>query len=348
MRNDTFLKALKRQKTEYTPVWMMRQAGRYLPEYREIRSKAGGFMDLCRNTDLACQVSLQPLDRFPLDAAILFSDILTIPDAMGLGLHFIEGSGPHFNNPIRTESDIEKLPKINPHIDLDYVCQVAAQLSTELANRVPLIGFSGSPWTIATYMIEGKSPGSFFHSKSIMYNQPETLQALLDKLVVAVTDYLCAQIDSGVDVIQIFDTWGGALAEQEYIAYSLSTIKRVIAAVHAKHPDIPCIAFTKNGGLWLNHLVDCGADALGIDWTCDLGKARILTEGKVAIQGNLDPAILRCKPEAIRQQTRKMLDSYGNNPGHIANLGHGITPDINPDNAMAFIDEVHKYSQKTI
>lgn len=348
MRNDTFLKALKRQKTDYTPVWMMRQAGRYLPEYRELRGKAGGFMNLCRNVDLACQVSLQPLERFSLDAAILFSDILTVPDAMGLGLYFVEGSGPRFHKPVRTEKDIEHLPTINPHTDLDYVCGVAAQLSTELANRVPLIGFSGSPWTIATYMIEGHSPGAFIHSKTMMYNQPEMLHALLDKLVIAVTDYLCAQIDSGVDVVQIFDTWGGALAEQEYMTFSLATIERVIAAVHAKHPDIPCISFTKNGGLWLSRLVDCGADALGLDWTCDLGRARLLTEGKVALQGNLDPAILRCQPEAIRQHTRNMLDSYGNHPGHIANLGHGITPDINPDHAKAFIDEVHKHSHNKL
>ena len=346
MRNDTFLRALKREPTDYTPVWIMRQAGRYLPEYRELRSKIGGFMDLCRHVDMACQVSLQPLARFPLDAVILFSDILTIPDAMGLGLQFIEGKGPHFRHPVRTQADIEALPVIRPEVDLDYVCAVAGQLHLELVHRVPLIGFSGSPWTLASYMIEGQSPGVFTHSKSMMYSQPELLELLLDKLVVAVTEYLNAQIDAGVDVVQIFDTWGGVLSEQEYQRFSLSPMARVIEGVKSKHPNTPCIAFTKGGGLWLHHLVDCGADALGLDWSCSLGRARTAAAGKVALQGNLDPAILRSQPAVIRQQTRAMLDSYGQHSGHIANLGHGITPDINPDHAAAFINEVHAYTSR--
>ena len=346
LKNDRFLRALARQPVDKTPVWMMRQAGRYLPEYRQVRGQAGDFMSLCKNTELACEVTLQPLERFELDAAILFSDILTIPDAMGLGLYFAEGEGPKFHKPLRSEADIDQLEVINTAVDLPYVTDAVSMIRQELNGRVPLIGFSGSPWTLATYMIEGQSSRDFARAKTMLYTQPELLHQLLEKLALSVIDYLNAQILAGAQVVQIFDTWGGALSHSAYLEFSLTYMAKIVDGLikQADGRDVPVILFTKGGGLWLEAMADTGCDCLGLDWSVDLGAAHQRVGDKVALQGNMDPAILRAKPEVIRGEVKRILGSFGENDGHVFNLGHGITPDINPDNAKIFIDAVHEFS----
>lgn len=346
LKNDRLLRALLRQPVDRTPVWMMRQAGRYLPEYRETRAKAGNFLNLCTNPQLACEVTLQPLERYPLDAAILFSDILTIPDAMGLGLSFEEGEGPRFAKPVRTAADVEAIEVVRTEKQLNYVTDAVALIRRELNGRVPLIGFSGSPWTLATYMIEGGSSKDFAHSKQMLYNQPQLLLQLLDKLVLSVTDYLNAQIRAGAQAVQIFDTWGGALSDAAYKTFSLSPMAKIIAGLIKEHEGqrIPVILFTKGGGQWLEFMAATGADCLGLDWTTNLYEARARVGDKVALQGNMDPAVLYSKPERIREEVAKILNSYGSGTGHIFNLGHGITPGVDPAAAGAFINAVVELS----
>ena len=346
LKNDRFIKAILREPLDRTPVWMMRQAGRYLPEYRATRGQAGDFMSLCKNTELACEVTMQPLERYELDAAILFSDILTIPDAMGLGLYFEEGEGPKFRKPVRTEADIEKLEVINTASDLPYVTDAVSMIRRELNGRVPLIGFSGSPWTLATYMVEGQSSRDFARAKTMLYTQPEVMHQLLEKLALSVIDYLNAQIRAGAQVVQIFDTWGGALSHAAYQEFSLAYMEKIVANLitHADGREVPVILFTKGGGHWLEAMADSGCHALGLDWTVDIGSARGRVGDKVALQGNMDPAVLRADPATIEREVASILTSYGDNPGHIFNLGHGITPDIDPANVKVFIDAVHKFS----
>lgn len=348
LKNDRFLKALARQPVDRTPVWMMRQAGRYLPEYRKIRSQAGDFMNLCKNTELACEVALQPIDRFNFDAAILFSDILTIPDAMGLGLYFVEGEGPKFHKPMRTEADINDLNVVDTNRDLKYVTDAVSLIRRELNGRVPLIGFSGSPWTLATYMIEGESSRDFFNTKMMLYREPETLHQLLDKLALSVINYLNAQISSGAQVVQIFDTWGGVLSHDAYAEFSLAYMEKIVNGLvrHSEGRDVPVILFTKGGGQWLELLADTGCDGIGLDWTTDIASARHRVGERVALQGNMDPAVLRSDQHSIEWQVKSILQSYGTGVGHIFNLGHGITPDIDPDNVKIFVDAVHYYSER--
>ena len=346
LKNDRFLKALMRQPVDRTPVWMMRQAGRYLPEYRATRAQAGDFMSLCKNTELACEVTLQPLERYELDAAILFSDILTIPDAMGLGLYFEEGEGPKFRKPVRTEADIEQLQVINTASDLSYVTDAVAMIRRELHGRVPLIGFSGSPWTLATYMIEGQSSRDFARAKTMLYTQPELMHQLLDKLALSVIDYLNAQIVAGAQVVQIFDTWGGALSHAAYQEFSLAYMEKIVAGLikQADGRDVPVILFTKGGGHWLEAMAETGCHALGLDWTVDIGSAKARVGDRVALQGNMDPAVLRADPATIEREVQSILSAFGGGAGHVFNLGHGITPDIDPEHAKAFIEAVHKFS----
>ncbi len=346
LKNDRFLRALLKQPVDVTPVWMMRQAGRYLPEYRATRARAGDFMQLCKSPELACEVTLQPLERYPLDAAILFSDILTIPDAMGLGLYFEPGEGPRFRKPVRSRADIDALPVPDPEADLGYVMAAVRTIRRELNGRVPLIGFSGSPWTLATYMLEGGSSRDFRRSKVMLYEQPEALHALLDKLARAVTAYLNAQIRAGAQAVQIFDTWGGSLSDVAYQAFSLAYMRQIVAGLIAGpegHP-VPVILFTKNGGQWLEVMADSGASALGLDWTCDIGQARTRVGDRVALQGNMDPTVLYASPAVIRAEVARILASYGPGSGHVFNLGHGITPEVDPAHAGAFIDAVHELS----
>ena len=348
LKNDRFLKALMRQPVDRTPVWMMRQAGRYLPEYRAVRAQAGDFMSLCKNTELACEVTLQPLERYEMDAAILFSDILTIPDAMGLGLYFETGEGPKFRKPVRTEADIEALEVIDTASDLSYVTDAVTMIRRELNGRVPLIGFSGSPWTLATYMIEGQSSRDFARAKTMLYTQPELMHQLLEKLSLSVIDYLNAQIRAGAQVVQIFDTWGGALSHAAYAEFSLAYMQKIVDGLISHHDgrDVPVILFTKGGGLWLEKMADTGCHALGLDWSTDIAAAKSRVGGRVALQGNMDPAVLRADPAVIESQVEAILSGFGDGPGHIFNLGHGITPDINPDHVKVFIDAVHKFSAK--
>lgn len=351
LKNDRFLRALLREPVDTTPIWMMRQAGRYLPEYRETRSKAGDFLSLCKNTEFACEVTLQPLRRYDLDAAILFSDILTIPDALGLGLYFETGEGPKFHKTIRTEQDVAKLPKLNAKADLDYVMNAVSTIRSALGGQVPLIGFSGSPWTLATYMIEGGSSKEFRFTKQMMYAQPEVLHALLDHLADSVIDYLNAQIDAGAQAIQIFDSWGGALAHREYIEFSLNYMKKIIAGLQREKDGrrIPVIVFTKGGGQWLEPMITTGADALGLDWTTPLNTARTTVAGRVALQGNLDPAVLYGSAASIEKVVKAMLDDAyadGEKTGYVANLGHGITQWVDPAQPKIFVDTVHEYSAK--
>ncbi|MDV7424568.1 uroporphyrinogen decarboxylase [Acinetobacter baumannii] len=351
LKNDRFLRALLREPVDTTPIWMMRQAGRYLPEYRETRSKAGDFLSLCKNTEFACEVTLQPLRRYDLDAAILFSDILTIPDALGLGLYFETGEGPKFHKTVRTEQDVANLPKLNAKADLDYVMNAVSTIRSALGGQVPLIGFSGSPWTLATYMVEGGSSKEFRFTKQMMYAQPEVLHALLDHLAYSVIDYLNAQIDAGAQAIQIFDSWGGALAHREYVEFSLNYMKKIIAGLQREKDGrrIPVIVFTKGGGQWLEPMITTGADALGLDWTTPLNTARNVVSGRVALQGNLDPAVLYGSAASIEKAVKAMLDdayANGEKTGYVANLGHGITQWVDPAQPKIFVDTVHEYSAK--
>jgi len=346
LKNDRFLRALAGQPVDMTPVWMMRQAGRYLPEYREVRARAGDFMSLCRSPELACEVTMQPLRRYAMDAAILFSDILTIPDAMGLGLYFEQGEGPRFRKTIASEKDVEALPSLNIAQDLGYVTDAVSVIRRELNGSIPLIGFSGSPWTLATYMIEGSGSKDFRRAKAFMYNEPQAMHLLLDKLAVAVTDYLNAQIEAGAQAVQIFDTWGGILSTPAYREYSLAYMKKIVEGLHRQFEgrDVPVILFTKNGGLWLEQIADSGCHAVGLDWTLEIGAARARIGDRVALQGNMDPAILYASPKSIRDEVSRILASYGSGPGHVFNLGHGITPEVDPQNVSVFIDAVHELS----
>ena len=348
LKNDRFLRALQRQPVDMTPVWMMRQAGRYLPEYRATRTKAGDFLALCMNPELACEVTLQPLRRYALDAAILFSDILTIPDAMGLGLFFEEGEGPRFRKTIRTEDDVAQLAVINPAKDLPYVLDAVKLIRRELNGAVPLIGFSGSPWTLATYMIEGGSSRDFVHAKKMLYDTPVLMHQLLAVLADSVATYLNEQIAAGAQAVQIFDTWGGALSHAAYEEFSLAYMRRVVKQLQREHEGrtVPVILFTKGGGQWLEAMAESGCDALGLDWTVDIGHARQRVGSKVALQGNMDPAILRASPQAIRTEVKRIIESFGTHQGHVFNLGHGITPDVLPEHAGCFIDAVHEFSQQ--
>ncbi|MEH6563834.1 MAG: uroporphyrinogen decarboxylase [Halopseudomonas sp.] len=346
LKNDRFLRALQRQPVDVTPVWMMRQAGRYLPEYRASRARAGDFMGLCTNPEMACEVTLQPLERYPLDAAILFSDILTIPDAMGQGLYFETGEGPRFRKVINTAADIEALNVPDPEQDLGYVMGAVRTIRRELNGRVPLIGFSGSPWTLATYMVEGGSSKDFRKTKAMLYDQPEAMHLLLDKLADSVISYLNGQILAGAQAVQIFDTWGGNLSADAYQKFSLAYMRKIVAGLIREHDGrkVPVILFTKNGGLWLESIAETGADALGLDWTMDIGVARSRVGAKVALQGNMDPTVLYAKPAAIRAEVARILASYGKGSGHVFNLGHGITPEVDPAHAGAFIEAVHEMS----
>ena len=360
LKNDRLLRALRFESVDTTPVWMMRQAGRYLPEYKATRAEAGDFMSLCKDTARATEVTLQPLRRFDLDASILFSDILTIPDAMGLGLYFETGEGPKFKYPIRTQADLDRIPTLDVNDSLDYVMRAVTSIRTAINGDVPLFGFSGSPWTLATYMIEGGSSKDYRYTKGMLYGNPAFLHQLLDKLAIAVIDYLDAQVVAGAQALQIFDSWGGALGHRQFIEFSHAYNKRIVAELKVRHPDIPVILFTKGGGLWLDIQADSEADALGLDWTMPLDRARqVLTESqnqltaqynkpqrRKAIQGNLDPATLYGSPETIRAEVKAMLDSAyagGEKTGYVANLGHGITQWANPDRAKIFIDAVHEY-----
>jgi len=347
LKNDTFIRALLKQPVDYTPIWMMRQAGRYLPEYRKVREQAGSFLDLCTNPELACEVTLQPLRRFDFDAAILFSDILTIPDAMGLGLYFTEGEGPKFSNPVRTAADVNKLPIPDPETDLRYVVDAVRLIRKNLQGSVPLIGFSGSPWTLATYMVEGGSSKSFQKVKSMMYEQPKLMHVMLDKLAQSVAAYLNAQIEAGAQAVMLFDTWGGMLTTEDYIEFSLYYAKQVRALLKTTvdGQQIPTILFTKGGGLWLEAMADSGYDALGLDWQTDMQQARARVGHQVALQGNMDPVALYASPEVITEKVKTILHKYGSGSGHVFNLGHGILPDMNPDHVKAMVDAVHEHSR---
>lgn len=348
LQNDTFLRALMRQPTEYTPVWMMRQAGRYLPEYRETRKTAGSFLSLCKNANFATEVTLQPLDRYPLiDAAILFSDILTVPDAMGLGLYFEEGEGPKFERVLQQEADIQKLA-VPDMAELQYVFNATSQIRKALNGRVPLIGFTGSPWTLATYMVEGKGGTDFLTTKKMAYARPDLLHRILDITAQTVVQYLNAQIAAGAQAVMIFDSWGGALSHDAYIEFSLNYMQKIVNGLTktSEGRKVPSIVFTKGGGLWLEAQADIGADALGLDWAVDIGSARRRVGDKVALQGNLDPAILLSTPEAIEKEVAKVLASYGHGHGHVFNLGHGITQWTDPENAACMLNAVREHSKQ--
>jgi uroporphyrinogen decarboxylase len=349
LKNDRLLKALRFEPIDTTPVWMMRQAGRYLPEYKATRAEAGDFMSLCKDTARATEVTMQPLRRYELDAAILFSDILTIPDAMGLGLYFETGEGPKFKRTLRTEADFNQLEAFNAADSLSYVMDAVTSIRKELNGKVPLFGFSGSAWTLATYMIEGGSSKDYRYTKGLLYSKPEFLHQILDHITTAIIDYLDAQIVAGAQIVQLFDSWGGALAHRQFAEFSHKYNKRVVAELKQRHPEVPVVVFTKGGGLWLDVQMDSEADCLGLDWSMPLDKARaILATGKrkIAVQGNLDPATLYGSPELIRQSVNAMLDDAyagGEKTGYIANLGHGITQWVDPKNAGVFVDAVHEY-----
>ncbi|WP_049255470.1 uroporphyrinogen decarboxylase [Neisseria bacilliformis] len=347
LKNDTFLRALLKQPVEYTPIWMMRQAGRYLPEYKATRAQAGSFLDLCKNTELATEVTVQPLERFDLDAAILFSDILTVPDAMGLGLYFAEGEGPKFERPLQNEADIAKL-QVPDMARLQYVFDAVSSIRRALNGRVPLIGFSGSPFTLACYMVEGGSSKEFRTIKTMMYSRPDLLHKILDVNTQAVTAYLNAQIDAGAQAVQIFDTWGGVLSDAAFEEFSLRYMKQIVSGLKRESEGrrVPVILFAKGGGLWLEKMAEAGADALGLDWTCNIGEARRRVGGKVALQGNFDPFALFGTPEAIRAEAGRILAGYGSGSGHVFNLGHGISQFADPEHAKVLVDAVHELSRQ--
>ena len=346
LENDRFLRALLREPVDRTPLWMMRQAGRYLPEYREIRAEAGSFMNLCTNPELACEVTLQPLRRYAMDAAILFSDILTVPDALGLGLYFSEGEGPRFERPLSTAAEINALDPARAASELGYVMDAVSLIRRELKGSIPLIGFAGSPWTLATYMVEGASSKDFAKVKSLAFNEPELMHQLLSKLATSVAAYLSEQIRSGAQAVQIFDTWGGSLSHNAYREFSLRYMAEIIDQLprEADGRKVPVIVFTKGGGQWLEAIADCGADAVGLDWTTDIGAARERVGDRVCLQGNMDPTLLNASPERIREEVGQILSSYGEGSGHVFNLGHGITPGINPDHVAAMVNAVVELS----
>ena len=348
LQNDTFLRALLRQPTEYTPLWLMRQAGRYLPEYCETRKRAGSFLNLCKSPTMACEVTLQPLARYNLDAAILFSDILTVPDAMGLGLYFAEGEGPRFERPLRDEWEIRNLAIPDPHAELQYVMDAVAEIRRALNGSVPLIGFSGSPWTLACYMVEGGSSDDYRKVKAMAYSRPDLLHHILSVTADSVVAYLNAQIQSGAQAVMVFDSWGGVLSEAAYHEFSLPYLKRVVDGLIKENEGerVPNIVFTKGGGLWIESIADIGCDAVGLDWTMDIGRARALVGDKVALQGNLDPNVLFAPPEAVAREAKRVLDSFGNHPGHVFNLGHGISQFTPPESVSVLVDTVHEHSRK--
>lgn len=348
LKNDRYIRALFKQEVDKTPVWMMRQAGRYLPEYKATRAQAGDFMSLCRNADLACEVTLQPLRRFDLDAAILFSDILTIPDAMGLGLYFSEGEGPRFERPIRCKKDVENLIMPDPEGELQYVMNAVRTIRRDLKGEVPLIGFSGSPWTLATYMIEGSGSKFFTKIKKMAFAEPQTLHLLLDKLADSVIDYLNAQIAAGAQSVMVFDTWGGILSPRDYKDFSLQYMAKIVDGLTRSYDGqkIPVTLFTKNGGQWIEQIADTGCDAIGLDWTIDIKEAKARVGSRVALQGNMDPSMLYASPERIRQEVATILEGFGGGTGHVFNLGHGIHLDVPPENAKVFVDAVHDLSGK--
>lgn len=347
LKNDRYLRALLRQPVDVTPVWMMRQAGRYLPEYKETRKQAGDFMSLCKNAELACEVTLQPLRRFPLDAAILFSDILTIPDAMGLGLYFETGEGPKFERPVTTMEQIKAIPVPDPEDELGYVMNAVRTIRKALNGDVPLIGFSGSPWTLATYMIEGGSSKAFTKIKKMAFSDPQALHLLLDKLADSVVLYLNAQIKAGAQSVMVFDTWGGVLSPRDYKDFSLQYMHKIVDGLIREHDGrkVPVTLFTKNGGMWLESIAATGCDALGLDWTIDIAEAKARVGDKVALQGNMDPSILYAPPARIEQEVATILEGFGQGEGHVFNLGHGIHLDVPPENAGVFVDAVHRLSQ---
>ncbi|ELM3659917.1 uroporphyrinogen decarboxylase [Edwardsiella piscicida] len=346
LKNDRYLRALLRQPVDVTPVWMMRQAGRYLPEYNATRAQAGNFIALCKNAELACEVTLQPLRRFPLDAAILFSDILTVPDAMGLGLYFEAGEGPRFTHPVTCHADIQRLPIPDPEQELGYVMDAVRTIRRDLRGDVPLIGFSGSPWTLATYMVEGGSSKAFTKIKKMMYSDPAALHLLLDKLAQSVILYLNAQIRAGAQAVMIFDTWGGVLIGRDYREFSLRYMHQIVDGLQRESEGrrVPVTLFTKGGGLWLEAMADTGCDALGLDWTCDIADARRRVGDRVALQGNMDPSLLYAPPARIEQEVATILADFGQGEGHVCNLGHGIHPDVPPEHAGVFVDAVHRLS----
>jgi uroporphyrinogen decarboxylase len=348
LENDTLLRALAREPTAYTPVWLMRQAGRYLPEYNATRRRAGSFLALAKSPALATEVTLQPLERFPLDAAILFSDILTVPDAMGLGLYFAEGEGPRFERPLRDERDIAKLAPPDPGESLVYVLDAIREVRRALAGRVPLIGFSGSPYTLACYMIEGGGSDDFRQLKTMLYSRPELLHRILEVNAQAVTDYLNAQAEAGAQALMLFDTWGGNLSYSGYEEFSLRYLRAVIAGLRREHEGrrVPVILFTKGGGQWLESIAQSGCDAVGLDWTVDPASARKRIGTRVALQGNLDPTCLLAQPAAVRAEVRRLLDAFGVAPGHVFNLGHGILQHTPVESVAAMVDEVRAYSRQ--
>jgi uroporphyrinogen decarboxylase len=348
LQNDVFLRALLRQQTDRTPVWMMRQAGRYLPEYRATRERAGSFLKLCMTPDLACEVTLQPLARYPLDAAILFSDILTIPHALGLGLQFETGEGPRIERPVRSLADVRRLGVPDPNEELRYVMDAVRVIRRELHGKVPLIGFAGSPWTVGTYIVEGGSSRDFAKIKGMMYAEPGTLHELLDLLAKSTLAYLNAQIESGAQAVMIFDTWGGVLTPAQYREFSLNYMRHIVDGLTREREDrrVPIILFTKGGGAWLSEMAQIDCDALGVDWTTDLSAARKAVNDSKALQGNLDPSCLYAPPERIRDEVARVLASYGHGSGHVFNLGHGIHPQIPPEHAGAMIQAVHELSPK--
>ena len=343
-----YINALLKKEVSRTPIWVMRQAGRYLPEYRATRKIAGDFLTLCKSSDLACEVTLQPLERFDLDAAILFSDILTIPDAMGLGLHFVEGEGPKFTKPLHTLSSIENLTKPDVGTELAYVSEAVTVIKKNLKGRVPLIGFSGSPWTLATYMVEGGTSKTFSKVKGLMYENPKHMHQLLDVLADTVIDYLNSQIEAGADSVMIFDTWGGLLSKGSYENFSLRYMSKIVDGLHRSYEGktIPVTLFTKGGAAWLEQIAATGCNAVGIDWTIELGEAERRVGAQVAIQGNLDPSVLYASPDVIKAEAYKVLDQFKGKTGHVFNLGHGITPDVNPESMKVLVDAVHSYSAK--
>ncbi len=349
LKNDRFLRALRREPVDHTPIWIMRQAGRYLPEYRASRARAGSFLAMAKNPDFACEVTLQPLERFPLDAAILFSDILTVPDAMGLGLYFAEGEGPKFERPVRSEADIAKLVVPDMASELGYVMDAVSLIRRELHGRVPLIGFSGSPWTLACYMIEGGGSDNFSKIKSMALNAPAALHRLLEVTTQAVIAYLAAQRAAGAQALQVFDTWGGVLNPRMYREFSLRYLKRIAESLERGEGSerTPLILFGRGNGAYLGELADTGAEALGVDWLTDLSEARVRTGGRVALQGNLDPCVLYAEPEVIRAEVAATLASYGEGPGHVFNLGHGVSPDMNPEHVAALVEAVHELSLRS-
>ena len=348
MNNERFLRALKREPVDCTPVWIMRQAGRYLPEYRATRQRAGSFVKLCKTPELACEVTLQPLARYRLDAAILFSDILTIPDAMGLGLSVEEGAGPRLAAPVRARADIDRLGVPDPETDLRYVMDAVRLIRRELRDQVPLIGFAGSPWTLACYMIEGRGSDSFARAKALAWDEPETMHRLLDVVARSVASYLAAQAAAGAQALMMFDTWGGLLAPDLFDEFSLRYLAQIVQSLKADGAarDVPVILFSKGANSHLEALADTGCAALGLDWTISLGSARMRVGDSVALQGNLDPAVLHASPAAIRAEVQKALRSFGPHPGHVFNLGHGITPDVDPEHLRVLIDAVHELSKR--